>query len=102
MAHPATRLLQVIRCSSNLPHHWNFVVCVLELIEDIDPRDALRVNPVDDILLRLEEANICLTEDRMISFMQLFQPLRTRFPVCNPLDPTSNLPTPPGPPPFNP
>lgn len=92
MAHPATRILHTIRCDSNLPHHWDFVVCVLELLEEIDPRDAILVNPVDDVLLRIEEAGICLTEDRMVSFMQLFRPLRTRFPVCNPLDPMSNLP----------
>ena len=99
MAHPSTRLLQSISIGQGTyPQGWDFVVCVLELLEEADTRDALLVNPVDDIYLRLREADICLNQDAMITFRQLLDTQRMRFPTCNPLDPTINTPTTPVPP----
>lgn len=56
--HPATRILLKLGPTIEDADDWRFIVCVLKLLVEIDPRPQLQPNPVEDVYDRIREAGI--------------------------------------------
>ena len=80
--HPATRILMKLGPSVEDADNWRFVVCVLKLLVDIDPRPQLQPNPVEDVYARMREAGISDNAPSFIIFRERLSGIYEQFASC--------------------